>query len=215
MTLRLTLLNAVLLLFLAVICASIWKHARDASTARSLLVAPLKHTHFSLPKPIPAISPLSASSYLGVAEGNLLSADRNANITLETPPLKLLSPPPLPSLSGVVLMDGFEPTILLSAESGFEKHAYIKGETIGEWQVDSFDRQNIILEWHGNRVTKPLAELMDRSTSKAVIPSAAKTPRSPIPAPQLAAKPTGQALQNDLIKPSGALQETGNIRTNP
>ncbi len=180
MSMKLKLLNAVLFLLVAVICAAMWKQARDADTARGLLSSPFKKAQFPLPRPLPAIAPLSAASYLSVAEGNLLSPDRNPNIAVEATPTNLPVPPPLPLLSGVILLDGFEPTVLLSPRSGFRRHTYHRGETIGEWQIDSFDRRQIMLEWHGSRVTKSLAELMDHSTN-AEIPADSKNQKSANP----------------------------------
>jgi hypothetical protein len=209
MTLKLKLLNALLFFVVALICAAIWKQARDASTARSLLNPPFKKAQFPLPKPLLAISPLSASSYLGVAEGNLLSPDRNPNITVEAPPVNVPSPPPLPLLSGVILIDGFEPTVLLSPRSGAQKHAYHRGETVGDWQIDSFNRQQIMLEWRGNRVTKSLAELMDHSTI-APIPADSKNQKSTNPPSHIPSKPVGQPIQNELPH-TDVTEGTGNI----
>ena len=174
MTRRLTFLNVVILLLLAAVCQMIWKRAHDASIARGLLRAPLEKTKASLPKSLLASSPLQPASYLSVAEGNLLSPDRNPNIIVEEPPAKVSPPPPLPLLSGFILMDGLPSTVLLSAQSGRGRHGYHIGDTIGGWQIDSFDSRQIVLEWQGERVTKPLAELIDRSTNKAQLPSASK-----------------------------------------
>jgi hypothetical protein len=170
MTRRLKVVNALLFLFLAAICQVMWKRAHDASMARSLLSAPLKRAEFSRGDQLPAISPLKASSYLGIAEGYLLSPDRNATITLPAPTANIISPPPLPVLSGVILMTGLPPTVLLSARSLPEKRAYHAGDTIDGWQIDSFNSQQIVLEWQGEQVTKRLTELMDRSTSKVKKP---------------------------------------------
>jgi hypothetical protein len=174
MTRRLTFLNVVILLLLAAVCQMIWKRAHDASIARGLLRAPLEKTKTSLPKSLLAFSPLQSSAYLGIAEGNLLSPDRNPNVTVEEPLAKVSSPPPLPLLSGFVLMDGLPPTVLLSAQSGPGRRAFHIGDTIGNWQIDSFDSRQIVLEWQGERVTKPLAELIDHSTNKAQILSVPK-----------------------------------------
>jgi hypothetical protein len=190
MTRRLTLLNAALLILLAVSGRMIWKQAHDASEAQGLLRAPVGKTEFSLPKPPVAFSPLKASSYLGIAEGNLLSPDRNATIVLEAPPAKPLPAPPpappLPLLSGVILMAGSPPTVLLSTRSGPGRRAYHTGDSIGDWQIDSFDREQIVLRWQGNKVTKRLAELMDRVTITAQTLSPPKNqnaPTSPIQPP--------------------------------
>lgn len=171
MTRRLKVVNALLFLCLAAICLVILKRAHDASVARSLLRAPLEKAEFSLVKQLPTFSPLKATFYLGIAEGYLLSPDRNATITLPAPSADAISPPPpLPVLSGVILMTGLPPTILLAARSAPEKHAYHIGDTIAGWQIDSFDRQTIVLEWQGQQVTKRVIELMDFSTSKVKRP---------------------------------------------
>jgi hypothetical protein len=184
MTRRLNFLNVVILLLLAAIGQVIWKRAHDASTARSLLGAPLEKTKASLPKSLHAFSPLQPASYLGVAVGNLLSPDRNPNITVKEPPTKVSPPPPLPSLSGFILMNELPPTVLLSAQSGPGKHAYHIGDTIGNWQIESLNPRQIVLEWQGELVTKQLAELIDRSTTKAQMPSATKDKRASSALPQ-------------------------------
>ena len=207
MTMKLKLLNAVLALFVAVTCAAIWKQARVADTARGLLSSTFNKPQSPLPRPLPAIAPLSAASYLSVAEGNLLSPDRNPNIAVEATPTNLPAPPPLPLLSGVILLEGFEPTVLLSPRSGFPRHAYHRGETIGEWQIDSFDRRQITLEWHGSRVTKSLAELMDHSTN-AEIPSNPKNQKSTNSASHIPSRPL------EPPRTDGATG-TGNIAANP
>jgi hypothetical protein len=174
MTQQLKLLNALLLLFLAMVGQVIWKRAHDASTAQALLWAPLENTTLLLPAPLLASPPLKAASYLEVAEGNLFSPDRNSTITLKASPAKALPPPPIPLLSGVILMPWSPPTILRSVRSGAEKQAYHVGDKIGDWHIDSIDRQQIVLECQGNRVTKQLTELLDRTTIKAQPPQALK-----------------------------------------
>jgi hypothetical protein len=169
-TTNLKLINAALILLLALICDKTWKLAGDAGTARTLLRAPLAKIEPSVPQPVQAYSPLKAGSYLEVAERNLLSPDRNSTIISEAPPEKNPPPPPLPQLAGVVMIAGIPPTVLLSKPSGSERHAYHAGEIIGGWQIDSFDHQQITLEWQGSKVTKQIADLMQRPTIKVLTP---------------------------------------------
>ena len=186
MTNKLRLLNAVLLLSLAIIGRVIWKRVHDARMELALLHAPLVKTDFPIPEPMPNVAPLKAASYLAVAEGNLLSPDRNPTITLE-PPAKGVPPPSLPLLSGVILLADSPPTVLLSARSGTEKRVYHAGERMGDWSIDSIDGKQIVLDWQGNKVTKRISELMDRSATKAQVPTAPKEQTSRTRGPQQSA----------------------------
>jgi hypothetical protein len=159
---RLICLNAVLIVFLAAICMLIWKQAHDATSAIGWLHAPLEKTQFSLSKSLISFSPLKASSYVGIAEGNLLSPDRNSNIILETPPAINLPEPLLPLLTGVVLFADLPPTVLLSMPPSSEICQCHPGDPIGEWQIDTFDRQQIVLMWKGLKVTKQIVELVEK-----------------------------------------------------
>ncbi len=180
---RLRCLNALLLFSLFAICYIIWKRDRDSSSALRLLRTASEKSPFSLPKALLGFSPLKSGPYLGVGTSNLFSPDRNATITLELPPVKALPAPPLPRLAGVILMPGGAPTLLLS-RSESKKHAYTNGDLVGDWRIVSFTRREVVLEWQGNRVTKPLAELIERTAIKGKTPPVLREPIAPTRAQQ-------------------------------
>lgn len=187
MTRRLTMLNACLFIPLALACKVIWEQASVEIRAQRLLSAPLKRTDVSPPRPLHSFSPLRASTYVGIAENNLLSPDRNPTLILEPPLVKALPEPPLPVLSGVILLDGSPPAVLLSKSTSSAKRAYHPGERIGSWLIESFDRQRIVLQYEGKKVTKGIAELMDHAPNKA--------PRQPAEEQNGPTRQAGQAAE--------------------
>jgi hypothetical protein len=80
-------------------------------------------------------------------------------------------------------MPGGAPTLLLS-RSESKKHAYTNGDLVGDWRIVSFTRREVVLEWQGNRVTKPLAELIERTAIKGKTPPVLREPIAPTRAQQ-------------------------------
>src|SRR5277367_2618003 len=90
--------------------------------------------------PLDKVDPLTAASYLEIAVKNLFSQDRNPNVIVDPPkPVPEKPAPPLPVAHGVMLWDGFPPTIVLSEKAGGPQKGYRPGDTIGPWTIVSVD----------------------------------------------------------------------------
>jgi len=122
-------------------------------------------------------APLMASNYVGVAQLNLFSQDRNSNVILDPPaPVKVKPVPPFPVARGVMLWEGMDPTVVLN-DKGTQK-GFHPGDTIGEWKIVSIDNQFIVFEWEGKEFKKRLDELLDKTTLTAEGPSTGGGPPS-------------------------------------
>ena len=125
--------------------------------------------------PLQPVKPLVAADYSEIAQKMLFARDRNPNLVLEIGPAKPM--PPLPVLYGVVdLGDGT--TAILSEKSGAPHRAVLPGQKVGEFNLAAVNHEEIVLEWEGGKVTKKLADLIDRSAGRAAA-SPEATPRLP------------------------------------
>ena len=146
---------------------------------------------------LPAAEPVKAAGYLDIAAKMLFSKDRNPTVVVEPPPPPKQKPmPPLPVFHGLVdIGDG--PTAIMSEKPGAQHRDYRPGELIGEFKLVELDRDEIVLEWDGNTITRKVDEMLDRTVSpppsagKAAATTAAAPAKPVQPAPHADAKPGG------------------------
>jgi hypothetical protein len=202
---KLTLLNLALV---ALIVLAGWRarqswlgaQEREQALLRASQKAPL------LPPPLaslPAVEPVSAAGYLGVAEKMLFAPDRNPTVILE--PVKPKPMPPLPVAYGVVnLGDG--PMAILSEKSGSPNRAFRAGDTIGEFKLVAVNAEELVFEWEGQKVAKKMEELRERAASETSsgAEAAARAP-SPPPPPVQAQAPVSE-------RPLGPGESAGGVR---
>lgn len=176
---KLLLLDMVLLALVIVLGQRVrerWLEARKREAA--VLGQPLKQLP---PPPYAALAPLkpvTAAEYNEVAQQMLFSADRNPTVIVEVAP-----PPPMPKLPvfyGLVNM-GSGPFAIMTAQPGGE-HKHVRfGENIGDFKLVSVGREQIVLEWRGEKVVRKIAELIER-TEQAPAAEAAAPAAPPKPA---------------------------------
>jgi hypothetical protein len=92
--------------------------------------------------------------------------------------------PPLPAAHG--FMNLGEPTILLSERPGAAQKGYRVGDTIGAFKLLALSGSEIVFEWDGQKVVRPLEELLAEGVKQAP----AQSPERSTPAPQPAATST-------------------------
>ena len=124
------------------------------------------------------MQPVSAASYLDVAQKMLFSRDRNPNVEVEPPPPPKPMPP-LPKAHGVLMLAD-PPTAILSEKSGAPQKSYRPGDKIGQFKVMEVTTAEIEFEWEGKRVRRTLEDLADKQVAQAVAaPEAAAAPPPP------------------------------------
>ncbi len=183
------LVNLVLLLLAA---AGVWRlhSAWQVEQAREQAMAQRK----TRPLPPPPHTPLSKpadlrpADYLDIAQKNLFSRDRNPIVVVETkaPPPKVM--PPLPIFRGVMnLGDG--PMAILSEKKGALDRDFRPGDRIGEFTLVAVNSSEVVLEWDGKQIRKPVEELEDHTAPHSEPPPApAAAPRAPARPPQPASQ---------------------------
>jgi hypothetical protein len=132
------------------------------------------------PPPLPQMRPVMPAEYIDVAQKMLFSKDRNPNVVIETPPPKPEPPmPALPFYYGEMTIG--DPIVLLSVTNNGVQKSYHAGEKIGPFELVSFDREKITLNWNGKTVEKKLDELRpkDAPQPQQVAPVAAQAPAAP------------------------------------
>ncbi len=197
MTTKLIALNLALVAALGALIFVVHREMREARTRERAF---LGHRVQLVPapplKPLPQPEPLTAAAYAPVAEKNLFSKDRNANVILDppvTPPPKPV--PPFPAARGVMLWEGVPPTVVLSEKPGGPQHLYHPGDRIGPWQIVSVDNRYVVLDWEGKQFQKRLDELLDKTpiaSAQAPQPAAA-APQQPKP-PPVSTKTSGPGI---------------------
>jgi hypothetical protein len=150
---------------------------------------------------------VAPQAYLSDAvEKFLFSRDRNPNVIL--PPVAAPKPvmPPLPAAFGLMLID--EPTLILSAK-GKDQHGYHPGDMVGDFKLVAFNEQTVEFEWNGEKVERPLADLV-AIQPKVVAPAssggaapAGSQPATPAPTP--ASGDQGSRVTTVELKSSGPL----------
>lgn len=156
-----------------------WKASREREKrVLNQRVAPVKEPPVTVPPP-PA--PVTATSYMDVAQQTLFSKDRNPNVVVEVPVEKPKILPPFPKFYGVMnLGDG--PMAILT-EAGKQK-PFKTGEKIGEYKLMAIGTDTLTFEWDGKPHVKKFSDLQEREAAPAVeartaAPAAPVTPAAP------------------------------------
>jgi hypothetical protein len=174
---RLALLNLLLLALLVVVGArvrQVWIEARKRDEV--VLHRPLKQSPPPPYAPLPAVAPLTAASYGDVAQQMLFSADRNPTVIVEeAPPPKM---PDLPVYYGLMNL-GHGPIAIMSEKSGADHKEVRFGETIGEFTLVSASRNEIVLDWRGEKVVRRPNELMQKVEASQPPPERTAAPPPP------------------------------------
>jgi len=177
---KLLLLDFALLVLLVVVGMRLYAKWTEARKRESVVVGqPLQQ---AAPPPYGSLAPplpLAGADYAIVAQQVLWSADRNPTVVVvpEAPPPR----PDLPVFYGAYDF-GDGPRAILSEKAGGEHKRIRFGEKIGEFTLIKVTRDQIILDWRGEKVVKRLNELVAREPSEQ---SAAPQAAAPSASPQL------------------------------
>jgi len=184
---RILLLNVVLAALVALLA---WQFRTRRLQAESreravLLKAAHAQTVIAPPPPTP-VPPVAAAEYNETVQKMLFAKDRNPNVIVEVPPPAPPPPPPppvppLPLYFGQLRFGG-DPEVILSPANGQGQKGYTAGESLGDFKVVSFDRDNITFDWKGQVVERKLADLKPKETPQQLAPVAAAAP-APVPRP--------------------------------
>jgi hypothetical protein len=198
---RLVLLNLALL---ALAGALIWMLRADWFSARakesSVLARRVPPKAVLAPPALPPVKPVAPAEYLDVAGKMLFAKDRNPTVVIEVAPAKPEPPmPALPRYYGQMAIG--EPVALLSLPPAAQR-GYRVGDTIGDFTLVSFDRDNIAFEWHGKPVARRVEELRPKEETVA---AAGARGGEPSPAPTAPGPVTSSVtLAGDRAKSLGA-----------
>jgi len=183
---------------------------RRAEAQRAKLHVPVK------PEPVPVLAPApkreapQAIQYADIANKNLFSKDRNPNVVIEPPKgEEAKKMPSLPVVYGVLgLPSGVQ--ALMAVKTGEPSRPVRAGDTIGEFKIVALDTRNIAFDWNGERISRPVDELIDRS---AQVQMAVNAPAAAAPA----ATAPPAAAQTGLAPVASAPPQnaTANAATNP
>ncbi len=181
---KLVLLDLVLLALVVVLGERVrqrWLEARKRDAA--VFGQPLKQ----LPPPpystLAPVPPMTAAAYNEVAQQMLFSADRNPTVIVEVAPPAPM--PKLPAYYGLINL-GAGPFAIMSAKPG-DEHKHVRfGENIGEFKLVSVGREQIVLEWRGEKVVRKVAELVDRTEEASAPPPPAPAAPKPTAASTIA-----------------------------
>ena len=164
---------------------------RQSEAKRQRLHAPVKPAPVA---PLPAETKPEipqAVKYADVANKNLFSKDRNPNVVIEPPkPAEVKKMPPLPVLYGVLGLPSGTRAIM-AEKRGDPSRPVRAGDTVGEFKIVSLDTHRVTFDWDGQAISKPVDDLIDRSTAA---PSAAGPPAPAAPAPSAAPPPPSGGL---------------------
>lgn len=111
--------------------------------------------------PLPPQPAVLATSYKDVAMHDLFDASRNPDVEEEPPPPPPppKQPPPLPSYHGMVDFGDKDGPVALIIPADDPRHIEVHaGETIGEFKLMSFNRQEMTLDWEGKLIHKRLGD---------------------------------------------------------
>jgi hypothetical protein len=182
------------LTLLALAAALLWTLRNNwfsaQSRQRAVIQQQVQPKKLLAPPPVAPAQPVAPAEYLDVAARMLFSKDRNSTVVIEAPPPKPEPPePPLPALPGYHgQMAIGEPVAFLSTAAAAQR-SYRAGETIGEFKLVSFDKENIEFEWHGKSIQRKLDELRPKETAQVQPPSPARPAAAAAPGSTAAAAP--------------------------
>ena len=119
-------------------------------------------------------APIVAANYLEVAQKMLESKDRNPTVIIDPEPVVQKPPmPPLPVAHGLMMLG--EPGIIMSERSGAVQRTYRIGEKVGPFKLLAFDTKRVVLDWNGEKVVKPIEDLLEKATAPSE-PASASLP---------------------------------------
>lgn len=203
---RLLLLDLLLLALLVVLGERVrqtWLEARKRESV--VLGQTLKQLPPPPYAPLAPVAPLTAAAYSDVAQQTLFSADRNPTVIVEVTP-----PPPMPKLPafyGLINL-GNGPTAFMAVNPGGPHKEVRFGQDIGEFKLVKVTRDEIVLEWRGEKLTRKIQELVDRAAEQS--PAA-----EPAPAPRAAQTSTTMISPARRSGPGMDLGGTGGQRACP
>jgi len=119
--------------------------------------------------PLVRAAPLVAGDYASVAQKMLFAQDRNPSVIVDAAPVKIM--PPLPVARGTMELGGVV-MALLSETPAAPHRAYMAGDNIGVFKLISVSREELTVEWEGQKITRRLTELMEAG-ARAGSPGAA------------------------------------------
>jgi hypothetical protein len=186
---KLVLLNVALVALIGAACWQLrvaWLAAKQHEkevlvTAKPKPAAALPYTPPQAPPPVVPVQ------YLDVANKNLFSRDRNPVVIIEPPKVEPPPPPkPMPALPVVKGILNIEGVTAIMTEAGKTVQKEIKpGDQIGEFKLLAINNQEIVLEWDGKEVRRPVQELFDRSIPEPTPAAAGPAPAPAAPKPQI------------------------------
>jgi hypothetical protein len=175
---KLLLLDLLLLALLVVLGARVRQTWLEARKREGVVLGQLLKQLPPPPyAPLVPVAPVTAAAYGEVAQQMLFSADRSPTVIVDvTPPPKM---PPLPVFYGLFILGG-GPTAIMSESSGKKHQEVGLGQKIGEFTLVGITRDQIVLEWRGEKLTKRIGELVERAGTQAPAPPE-RTPSAPPP----------------------------------
>jgi hypothetical protein len=206
---KLVLLNLSLLALAAVLVWALrasWFSAQ--SQQRAVIQKNVEPKQLLAPPPLAPAKPVAPAEYLDVATKMLFSKDRNSTVVIEAPPPKPAPPePPMPALPSYHgQMSIGEPVAFLSTPA-VPQRSFRAGDTIGDFTLVSFDRENIEFEWHGKSIQRKLDEVRPKETAQTqpapARPAAAATPST------AAGAQVNPAQASQLVSLGGASSAAG------
>lgn len=212
---KLLLLDLLLLALLAVVGARVRQNWLEARKRESVgLGQPLRQAPPPPYAPLAPAAPMVATAYADVAQQMLFSSDRNPTVIVEVAEAPKM--PTLPAFYGLVdIGDG--PTAFLAEKPGGPHKEVRFGQEIGEFKLLNVTRDEIVLEWRGEKVTKKLQELTVQPAEPSPAAEAATTPKPQAQTTQVSAAqqsvpgiPVGdgrRACQPGDTSPAGAVAD--------
>jgi hypothetical protein len=196
MTRRLLLLNALLAGMFVLGAAELYRQVIEAEGRYERLETftdPQQPPEF----PAPADpSPTRPADFMPVVERLLFSADRNAEVVVETAEVEVDRRPALPQLSGLVDF-GSGPSALMTVDAAKAPVWLAIGDKVGDFVFEGVEGEDIKLKWKEESFTatrEQLSRAPEPPRRPAARTSNARNPRSPQgPRPAAAAAPADLA----------------------
>jgi hypothetical protein len=171
-----------------------WRRAR---AQRANLHAPVKSAPIPPVAAAPAPETPQAVKYADIANKNLFSKDRNPNAIVEPPkPAEVKKMPPLPVVYGVLGLPSGTKAIM-AVKAGDPSRPVRAGDTVGEFKILALDTRGITFDWDGKQISKPVDQLIDRSTPTQSAPN--PPPPSPAPPPAGGLAPVNPPSQQSAV----------------
>jgi len=165
-----------------------WQQAREREAAVLGQFVELVPS-FAEPEPS-GPGPVTAVSYLDIADMLLFVPDRNPVVVLDVAPAEAM--PPLPVAHGVLDL-GSGPTAILSEKPGDPQRGVRAGERMGDFRLVRVTATELVFEWAGKMVRRRLEELMPEDAGQPPAESGASPP-----------KPVAAEIRSTVLAPSPA-----------